>query len=190
MKNLFVDIETSGLEPAEGHVPLAFGFLLDDGNNSPDYQHLIVTVKVTENQWALRSPRAIEINGFTWEQSQAGILLEEAKQMIVKWLIEQDANRLTCQYIGQNPKFDVKFLHTFMHDELEWVGFPWEPIDTITMARRLAECGMVRFSQGFSGKAIALALGVEPEDDLHTALSGILAVRRNYYALAARLGMN
>jgi len=55
------------------------------------------------------------------------------------------------------------------------------------MAKRLAEHRVVGFPDGFSGAAISHVLDVEPEGAVHTALSGILSLRRNYYALEKRL---
>ena len=64
-----------------------------------------------------------------------------------------------------------------------------EAVDVIDLAKELARRDRNFRTVSYKGVDIALALGVKPEGALHTALGGIEAVRRNYYALAKRLGL-
>ena len=93
-RNLFCDIETTGLKIELGAVPLAIGMLLDNGTpDDPEPKSLIVTICPTEDQWSKASSKALEVNGFTWEQlQQEGIPMEEAVSTICNWLAENDVN--------------------------------------------------------------------------------------------------
>ncbi len=191
-RNLYCDIETTGLKIEDGAVPLSIGFLLDNGVEDPGpHASLVVTILPTELQWAKANDRALEVNGFTWEKLLVdGVSIEKAKETICAWLAENDVNEDTVRYVGQNPGFDLKFLKHFI-PELQWMGFPLEqPTDVIELAKELTHRDQNFRVIDFKGHNIALALGVQPEPSLHTALGGIQAVRRNYVALAKRLNLN
>ncbi len=186
-----MDIETTGLKIEHGAVPLSIGFLLDNGIDDPGpYEVLIVTILPTEQQWAKASETALAVNGFTWEKLLVdGVSMAKASDMICSWLAENDVNEDTVHYVGQNPGFDLKFLKHFF-PELQWMGFPLKnPTDVIELAKELTHRDKNFRVIDFKGQSIALALGVQPEGSLHTALGGIQAVRRNYVALSKRLNL-
>ena len=189
-KILICDIETTGLRPEAGAVPIAIGFMLLNGLEDPNPETLVVDILPTEEQWKLASPDALAVNGYTWEHlCEHGVSLDDAKTTICGWLEDHGISRSTVQYVGQNPRFDLLFLKYFM-PELEWMDFPLdssEVTDVIALAKELlTKDRSVRFPS-FKGHDIALGLGVEPEGAVHTALGGIQAVQRNYVALVKRL---
>ncbi len=187
---LFLDLETTGLRPEHGAVPLEICFLYERTENSTEPITLSVTICPTEDQWAKASPQALVVNGFTWERlQQEGIPMEEARDQICSWMMENDISRETAVVVGQNIRFDLMFLAHYMGPELTSMGFPLvkDYYDTMEMAKELASKDKsVRFIS-FKGSDIALTLGVEPEPALHTALGGVMAARRNYYELSKRL---
>jgi hypothetical protein len=191
LKNLFCDIETTGLKIEDGAVPLAIGFMLDTGPDDPSPEHIVVTIIPTQEQWEKANVKALEVNGFTWEKLiLEGVSWPEAKLKICAWLADHDVNSKTVRYVGQNPQFDIRFMKHFLGTELGWMDFPMSaPVDVIDLAKQLGRQDRnVRFIS-FKGSDIALTMGVKPEGSLHTALGGIQAVARNYHALAKRMNL-
>ena len=62
---IFVDLETSGLSPEHGAAILSIGMIADDGALTSPISELEIHVIPTEEQWALASPQALEVNGLT-----------------------------------------------------------------------------------------------------------------------------
>lgn len=183
---LFLDIETSGLEPTEGAVILSIGARLEKIQDSQviDEQEWERVVKVTPEQWEKASPKALEVNGMTWDIVSAGKPIEDVRDEFIIWLVEHDITPPDI-YIGQNPMFDIRFLEFFMGEELEFVGAPWTGavVDVRSFYRELSKLKKVKYLKYASGKNISEALGVEPEDDVHEALEGARVVSRNFHAL-------
>lgn len=179
MQKLFVDIETTGLDPNMGAVPLEYGFLLEKENG--DIETLTVLVCPSEEQFKAASPKALEVNGITWERlTKEGVSKDTADAQIWTWMLDHNINKDTTVHVGQNSRFDLMFLRHFMGSLLEGINYPFDnPIDVIGMAKDYAAKSRTRFTS-FSGANIALAIGVEPEPALHTALGGVQAVKRNY----------
>jgi DNA polymerase III epsilon subunit-like protein len=181
---LFVDIETSGLEPSQGACILAIGAISEKNVKKNPISEFSVLVKPTEMQWKVASPEALKVNGLTWERlSEEGVPFADARDMFIEWLVSNNV-RSTFTYVGQNPGFDLKFLGSFMGDELEFVDFPTKDIvDIRDLYSILVNRKKVPYLKYRSGKNISLAIGVEPEPEVHDALEGARVVRRNYMKL-------
>lgn len=187
-KVLYIDLETSGLEPSEGAVILSIGALFEKIQNGKvvDSTEWERVVKVTQEQWDKASPKALEVNGMTWDIVSAGKPIEDVRDEFIIWLVDNDLNPPDI-YVGQNPMFDIKFMNYFIGSELEFVGTPWSGavVDIRAFYRTLSKQKKVKYLQYASGKNISVALGVEPEDDVHEALEGAKVVARNFHALTA-----
>lgn len=184
-KNLvFVDLETSGLEPNEGACILAIGAVVEKSVKKNPVSEFSVLVKPTEAQWMLASPKALQVNGLTWERLQAeGVPFADARDMFLEWLVSLTV-RSSFTYVGQNPSFDFKFLGAFMGAELEFIDFPTKDIvDIRDLYSILMNRRKVPFLKYRSGENISKAIGVEPEPAVHDALEGARVVRRNYHRL-------
>ncbi len=185
-KNLFVDLETSGLHYEQGHVILEVGMLLE---SSADDEHGVVFTQMiapTQEQWALAHPTALAVNGFTWEELQeCGEPHSVVEIMLGNWLLENHVRNTTVIWCGHNAKFDTSFLSHEFGNVLEFVGlFPLANIvDTMSLARDLRRIDKSFNPTSLSGGSISLALGLVPEESLHRAAGGVQAVRQNYYAL-------
>lgn len=187
-KRLFLDIETTGLEPAEGAVICSIGAVVSNGTEPEDYLSLFI--KPTQEQWSKASPKALEINGLTYDfLHDAGKSFNDARDDFLNFLVELGLTS-DVAYIGQNPAFDVKFLSHYFGPELDFVGRPWaeEAVNVMELYSAASRRKLVPFLKSRSGKNISLALGVEPEPDVHDALEGAKVVQRNYNALVKLLG--
>ena len=176
-KKFFVDIETSGLKPYQGAVILQIGCLTDD----PDDGTFSETILPTNEEYGRRSPKAIEVNGLTWEVLQEkGRLFAEVKEDFIRYLLTAEVENGV--FVGQNPGFDMGFLKFYMQADLDYVGAPYErPVDVRNMFSEAIRRGRIITSEnGRAGHIISEVLGVDPEPEVHDALEGALVVRRHY----------
>jgi hypothetical protein len=197
-----LDIETSGLSEAEGAVILSAAFIfqqqVDDVRmEKAPTKELELVIKPTQEEWAVASPKALEVNGMTWDYlEKEGISLLDAQIKLVTWLLElntPELNKLASTKVfcvGQNPKFDLRFLNHFMGDSLQFVGFPFDDfVDVIDIMKHAMKYDPTLKTKGgrYNGHSISQALNVEEEDKVHTAIGGARVVFRNYWALQNRV---
>lgn len=176
-KRFFIDLETSGLEPSQGAVILQIGCLTDD----PEDGEFSMTILPTNEEYMKASPKAIEVNGLTWETLQEkGKPYSEVKEEFLRYLSRCGIEG--CVLIGQNPTFDMKFLKYFMKDELDYLGVPYQrPVDVRSMYSEAIRRGKVKpISDDRRGHTISRTLGVKEEPKVHDALEGAKVVKRNY----------
>lgn len=177
----FLDIETTGLEPSEGAVILSVGFVLNKGE-----QAFEATLKPTTEEWNKANPKALEVNGMTWEYLQEhGVSLDAAKDLIVNYLLDNHVLKGDAIFVGQNPGFDIKFLRHYMGAELEWIGAPLDDVlDNIYLFKSLCKVDPeLKKQRKFNTHAMSQALGVPEEPEVHNALEGAKAAMRNYWAI-------
>lgn len=179
---IYVDIETSGLDPAQGAVMLSVAIILEKDTKTNPLSEFVVNIIPTDEQWAAASPEALKVNGLTLEYlKETGVSLQEAQERIASFLAANSFSANTFTYVGQNPSFDLKFLQYFMADTLSFFGFPpSDVVDIRDLYSILVNRRVMPFIKYRSGKNISLALGVEPEPDVHDALEGARVVRRNH----------
>lgn len=187
-KNLiFLDIETSGLYPEQGHCILGIGAIVVKNVKKNPESEFSIAITPTRDQWALAAPEALKVNGFTYDYLvENGKPFAEAKTDFIRWLVEHGVTEGKYTYVGQNPSFDLKFLGAYMGKELDFIGFPLDDIvDNRDLYSILVNRRTMPYLKYRSGKNISLALGVPPEPDVHDALEGARVVRRNYEAMMA-----
>lgn len=182
-KNVFyLDLETTGLEPDEGAIILSIGVVFEKlTTKEPQIHEFYGVVAPTENQWKLASQKALDVNGFTWEFLQEnGKPFRLVRDDFLRWM-SSTLTKTKFAYVGQNPAFDLKFLHTFMGRELDFIGVSFdEVINTQDLYSILVNRRMVPYIGRPALKKICLAVDVEPEPEVHNALEGARAVRRAY----------
>jgi DNA polymerase III epsilon subunit-like protein len=184
LSRCFIDLETTGLEPGK-HVILSAGFVLNYGE-----PELEVTILPTKEEWARAEPRALEVNGMTYDHlKKVGVPLKEAKKTILQWLIENSVLYTKAVFVGHNTRFDIGFLNKFLGPELRWGRTPIDDVyldiieDFKELKRKDPKLRNLRKSNAL---AISQALGVEPEPNVHNALQGARVAMRNYWALVKR----
>lgn len=183
---IFVDLETSGLEPSQGHVILSMGAIVEKPGKKFEgmLDEFNVNIIPTANQWKLASSQALDVNGLTLEYLQkTGISLEDARKKFCEWLVANKVESGKVMYVGQNPNFDLRFLGYYMGDELEFINFPHaqdEVIDIRDLYSILTNRKAVPWLKNRNGHAISNALGVEEEPKPHIAIEGARVVKRNF----------
>jgi len=183
---LYIDLETSGLEPSEGAVILSIGAVIDKvGNKVDKYAEYEAYILPTPEEWAKASPKALEVNGLTWEFLQEhGRPFVEVRDEFLAFLYTNGIKEKKATIVGQNPNFDAKFLKTFMGSELAFIAYPFDDIiDVRNLYSSMVNSGKTKFLKYRSGENISKSLGVEPEPFPHEALEGAKVVQRNYEKL-------
>lgn len=175
---LFVDIETSGLHPGE-HVIFSVAAIFKD-------KEFLVHILPTWEEWERANKVALEVNGMTFAFLRFnGKPLKDATDQFITWLCESGVTSDDAFWVGQNPKFDLGFLAHFMRDELNFADVPGpnKVIDVRDLFVQAVRAGKAQRQTDLKGKTISLALGVEPEPDVHEAIEGARVVKRNYERL-------
>jgi len=190
-KKLFiVDVETTGLNPEAGHVMVSIGAIAEvrPTKKAPEqFVEFYGIVAPTELEWAKASQDALKVNGMTLEfLQQNGSPLSDVRDEFLAWLMLHKVSQTSHVWLGQNPKFDIRFMMYQMGQELKFVNAPVnDPIDIRDLYGILANRQKVPILKYQSGHNISKALGVQEEDVVHNALEGARVVKRNYDAMVA-----
>ena len=175
MLGVFVDIETSGLDPFI-HVPIDIGLVVVDlatGRELSSYETLL---SVTEEEWQAKDPSSSEIHGISFEQLVGeGISRTSAAKAIEGLLTSLQITNETAFFICQNPSFDrpffAKIIPQYRQEALRW---PYHWLDLASMYWALiAGQGSAQGSVCVSKNVIASALGLPPEERPHRAINGV-----------------
>lgn len=179
MRGIFLDIETTGLDPVRHRaIDVAFKLIdLSTGRELGSYQSLI---KIEPFEWEQKDPYSIEINGYKWEEIASGIPLFQVQQEIVKkfkgWRVKRGEDVFICQ----NPSFDRSFfahmVPVYTQEELNW---PYHWLDFASMywaklvekAERSKE--ILPSPLNLSKNAIARLFGLPEEGMPHKAINGV-----------------
>lgn len=186
-KILYLDIETTGLNPLNGAVILSIGAVVDRKTKRNPIAEFYGLIKPTFSEWEIASPKALEVNGLTYEYLQEhGKPFSDVRDMFISFLVEMGITGNKAIVVGQNPNFDMSFLRQYMLAELAFIGFPFHEVyDNRDFYSILENRRVVPLLKGRSGANIAAALGVEPEPEPHNALEGARVAKRNFEAMLA-----
>ena len=187
---VYLDTETTGLEIPDA-VILSIAFIVDRVGEDGKYataDTLDIVINPTDDEWAKASPGALKVNGMTKEfLDEHGIAREEARKELTAFILKNNLNYDTAYLVGQNPKFDIKFLQHY-YPSLDWLGFPYRSVvDNISYAQDLMQYDFTFKPRKLSGHYLSKALGVEEEDAVHTAMGGAEVVKRNFLEIERRL---
>src|SRR5438552_298846 len=108
MQAIFLDTETTGLDPVSHHLlEIAFKVVdIPSGYEKLTYQSI---VKQPFEVWEKRDPTSVDVNGFTWEKVQLGKEASIVRQEIIQIFTDLKIDRRSAVYICQNPAFDRNF---------------------------------------------------------------------------------
>lgn len=165
---VFIDVETSGLNPVK-HQALQVGIIISD-------EEFEVTIdrddEVVESDGY--DVIAFEINGLNRKTIIAGLPLLSAKIMIEEFLNRHHVNAKTHMIVGINVGFDKSFMEQDLGIEV-----PYRNIDLSTIAR---------FHRGVGGSdVISKSFGVPAETKPHKALAGARQHKLIYEAMQREL---
>lgn len=114
MLAIFLDIETTGLDPTWHHpIDLALKVIdVTTGEEKGSYQTLI---KQTHTAWSQSDPASLEVNGYTWESIQTGKEPVLVKQEILALFKSWGSNVVRqCSFAKIPPSIEAFSLKSSM----------------------------------------------------------------------------
>lgn len=182
MKRIFIDTETTGLDAVK-HGIHQLAVLIDTPSGSEE-----LNFKVQPAAGKMCSPDAFEIAGVTVEQireyAPTMTVYRELTAKLGEYVDKFDKRDKFFVY-AYNAPFDTQFLRQWFADcgDVYYGSWFWHPpIDIMTLAAHSLMSirpGMVNFKLG----TVAQELGIEPDGDLHDALTDIRLAKRVYERL-------
>ncbi len=179
MQAIFMDTETTGLDPAF-HRLLEIAFKVVDVSSGYEKLTYQAIIKQPLGVWEQRDPHSVEVNGFTWEKVQLG--KEEAvnRQEIMQIFSDLQIVRGSTIYICQNPAFDRIFfsqlIDLYTQEQKQW---PYHWLDFASMYWALQVKACLDMGKAFpqdiilSKNAIAQRYQLPIESLPHSALNGV-----------------
>lgn len=179
MLAIFLDLETSGLDPFR-HRVLEIAFRVVDVHSGEVKKSYESVIRQPLEVWDKRDPVSVEINGFTWEKVLLGKAEEEVNQEIVQIFKDLKIERGKAVYICQNPAFDRAFfgqlVQVYTQEEHHW---PYHWLDfasmywALLMQKTHQERALFPSEINLSKNAIAQAYQLPLEPYPHTAINGV-----------------
>lgn len=179
MQAIFLDIETTGLDPLK-HCPLDIAIQIVDLSEMSvkgEYQSAIM---VSKEQWEQVDPASIAINGYTYEKASAGIPIETVKREIIAFFELHHVARGESFFICQNPAFDRGFFNhivdVYTQERLHW-PYHWLDLASMYWVRYMdkhLEVGTpIPHHTNLSKNSIAKSYDLPEEETPHNARNGV-----------------
>lgn len=189
MRAVFLDIETTGLDPRK-HRAIDIALAIVDVNQSRILRTYQSVIQQGEGVWEGRDPNSIEINGFTPEALARGKPPEVVGKEIIALLTEFGVERGRAVFICQNPSFDRGFfsqlIDVYIQEGLKW-PYHWLDLASMywTMLLQKAKDGKSSFPEmlSLSKNDIAKAYQLPAEEMPHRAMNGVSHLMKCYEAV-------
>lgn len=178
MKAVFVDTETSGLDP-DRHVVLEIALIVVDLHTMEcvdSFQSFVSDV----NEWQLEhfsDQEALLINGITWDDIKDAPNHSVVGKNIIEFLQKNDIKEKGAFFIAQNATFDrMFFLQLVTIEDQEDHSFPYHWLDLASMYWIKVLTPLMSynpFKEGSLSKdSIARSFTIPPEEKPHRAMNG------------------
>lgn len=175
MLGIFLDTETTGLN-SKKHTIIEISYRIIDIVTGLEKNSFHSIVKVNEETFAKADPNSLNVNGFSFEETQKGLDSEEIKKIIISTFTSFNIVRSKAVFICQNPSFDRAFFAKMIDtDEQEERNWPYHWLDLASMywAVSLKQEDKYPWETGVSKDQIATALGLAKEPKPHRAQNGV-----------------
>jgi DNA polymerase-3 subunit epsilon/oligoribonuclease len=192
MKLVFLDIETTGLNP-DIHDPIEIAVCVVDTERCKDvvsaqcniiFSQNVLTcptynecIKLSANQWESADVEALNVNGFNSNCVWNGSLIEDVQESLLKFLNYNNVRKDHAVFVCQNPAFDRMFFHKIIPLDVylnEDMPSHWLDLCSVFLGSIIDN----RFYHGnefriFSKDEIANEIGLAREESPHKALNGV-----------------
>lgn len=179
MLGIFLDLETTGLDPKK-HSVIDLAFVLVDLSSNTFLTTFQNTIRLPESSWERKDPASMRVNGYTWEEVFQGRDLLEVKNTVVELLTSFKVERGKAVFICQNPSFDRSFfgqiVDVYTQELLRW---PYHWLDLASMYWTVF-CQSVKEGNreipekmSLSKNEIACVYQLPPEAEPHRAINGV-----------------
>ena len=179
MLGIFLDTESNGLDPTK-HRLLEVAFKIVDlfSKEIIDSYHSIISQ--SEEAWEKSNLKSLEINGFTYAETQKGkdekTVCSEILEIFDKHKINNDSSVFICQ----NPSFDRLFLLQIIDSDLQnLLNWPYHWLDlasmywAISIKNSNASHNFYPWETGFTKDLIASFYNLPSEKKPHRAMNGV-----------------
>lgn len=171
---MFIDTETTGLEPTDNDV-IQVGAILRVDTKIVDE----LNVKCQPVNWEKISPFALKVNNTTVDQLKEYPSPKDAWRKVYRFLY-QHFHEVTYIFGGQNTPFDWKFMKSWWEKHKDENAPTWESffktnhLDLMTLTKSFRDNGLLNVPNMKLG-TILEAFNVKIEGNLHDALTDIKA---------------
>lgn len=183
MLGVFLDTETTGLDPLRHH-PIEIAFKVVDLLTGDVKETFESKISLSEQAWGAGDHHAQLIHALTFEELKTAPTKEMVGKTIIHILRQQGIVRGQGLFICQNPSFDKGFFNQLVSVELqEELEFPYHWLDLASMYwTRVVRDQLVDVQQQLqlhhafyvSKDQIAKQMGLAPEKKPHRAMQGVL----------------
>lgn len=186
MLGIFLDVETTGLDPLKHRVIEIAGqvYHLPTGLQRASFSYV---VRQPLEVWERSDPISLQVNGFTWEEVSQGESEEIVAQSIKALLCELEIARGKAVFICQNPAFDRGFfaqlIDVYTQEQLKW---PYHWLDFASMYWAYRVQTIIRDGENWpeelslSKDSIAQQHQLPREERPHRAMNGVEHLVRCY----------
>lgn len=186
MLGIFLDTETSGLDPSY-HRAIEIAYKIIDVSNGNVLSTFDAVIQQSEEDWEKRDLDSLKINGFTWEEVQKGLPIAAVSTHIQEEFLQLGIQRKKAVFICQNPSFDRSFFSQLVPiatQEKKLWPYHWLDLASMFWALTLKKSdGIYPWIVGCSKDNIASFLGIPPEKSPHRAMNGVNHLLECYTAL-------
>jgi len=174
MNAVFLDTETSGLNPLKHHV-LELAFKIVDVETGVILHSYESIVKQSRLNWEKADPLSLQVNGFRFEHVKEATPAEKVSGAIVTAFARHNIQRGKAVFICQNPSFDRAFFSQIVDPDLqEMLEWPYHWLDLASMywAKHIDK-EPFPWETGVAKDSISKIYGLEPEAKPHRAMNGV-----------------
>ena len=179
MQAIFLDIETTGLDPLR-HSPLDIAIQIVDLSEMLVKGEYQAAIRVTEEQWTHADPSSLAVNGYTYDRVLLGRPIDEIKEEIIHFFELHHVTRGESFFICQNPAFDRGFFNhivdVYTQESLQW---PYHWLDLASMYwvrymdKHLQVGAPIPQHTNLSKNSIARSYDLPEESTPHSAINGV-----------------
>lgn len=179
MQAIFLDIETTGLDPLR-HSPLDIAIKIVDLTEMALKGEYCSTIKVSQKKWLESDPESVKINGYDEKRACSGPDIETVREEVIAFFQKHDVSRGSSFFICQNPAFDRGFFNwivdVYTQESLQW---PYHWLDLASMYwvrymdRHLDLGTPIPLETSLSKNSIARVYHLPEESTPHTAQNGV-----------------
>lgn len=178
-KFLWLDTETTGLDPVENDIIQLAGYMIAPGKETQEFNF-----KMKPRNPEAIAQEALDTHGISKEEMMVypdpSIIHKEFKRLLKKFVNPYDKNDKFI-LAGQNVQFDNNFVHEWFKKEGDKYWFSWVDYSQFDLKNLIIIYEMLtgkKLGQSRKLVNVAPALGVElPETEAHDALADIKATR-------------
>lgn len=189
MRAIFLDIETTGLDPRQHHA-IDIAFKIVDFNQKQTLITYQSVIQQDMSAWDKRDLASIEVNGYSFEEIINGKSREQIAHEIIRIFSHFQIARGNAFFLCQNPSFDRGFftqiIDVYTQEKLNW-PYHWLDLASMFWATVVQKSfkGLTSLPEtlSLSKNDIAKVYQLPPEENPHRAIKGVEHLIQCYEAV-------